>query len=95
MNTQEDLATCPFCGTEMYIESNRDWHRLKGDHDDECVFEIKEEAMTVSATKENLAWMIAVWNRRSASNNEEQKEPERFFGNNIREAIQLFKKIFQ
>ena len=61
----KDLATCPFCGTEMYIESNRDWHRLKGYHDNDCVFEIEEEAMMVSATEENLAWMIGVWNRRS------------------------------
>lgn len=61
----KDLLSCPFCGTEMYIESNRDWHRLKGDHDNNCVFEIEEEVMMVPGNEEGLAWMIATWNRRN------------------------------
>ena len=59
-----DPDNCPFCNTEMRIKSNRDWHRLKGNHAGDCVFEAEEEAMMVSATDANLAWMIAVWNKR-------------------------------
>jgi hypothetical protein len=62
----KDLLSCPFCDAVMTIESNRDWHRLKGNHDADCVFETEEEAMMVPATDENLAWMVAAWNRRAA-----------------------------
>lgn len=30
---------CPFCGCEMTIRSNQDWHHLDGDHDEACPFD--------------------------------------------------------
>jgi hypothetical protein len=61
-----DLLSCPFCDVKMRVESNRDWHRLKGDHDDECIWDTDEDVLMVSALEENLAWMVAAWNRRAA-----------------------------
>jgi hypothetical protein len=58
------LERCPFCGCQARIESNRDWHKLKGDHDDDCVF-FAEEMMVVPATEDQLQAMIKDWNRRA------------------------------
>lgn len=57
-------AACPFCGCEMTIRSNRDWHHLEGDHDDYCVFVEGDPTMTGPATPEQLAVMLRDWNRR-------------------------------
>lgn len=62
MNKQ--LKACPFCGCSMSVRSNRDWHRLVGDHDEQCVF-VEEETMMVPATDEQLAVVVADWNRRA------------------------------
>lgn len=34
----QELKLCPFCGCSIRLESNHDWHRLQGDHDDACPF---------------------------------------------------------
>jgi hypothetical protein len=47
----------------MEIDSNRDWHHLRGDHDPECVF-AGEPVLTVPATPENIEWLARTWNRR-------------------------------
>ena len=48
----------------MRIQSNRDWHRLVGEHDEKCVF-TDSETMMVPATNEQLALVIEDWNRRA------------------------------
>lgn len=58
-------AACPFCGCEMTVRSNRDWHHLEGDHNESCPFDDRPEStMTVPATDEQLRLMIGDWNRR-------------------------------
>lgn len=64
MSTAE-LKGCPFCGCEVRIVSNRDWHRLGGDHTPECIFDEQEHVM-VPATETERAWLISAWNGRVA-----------------------------
>lgn len=61
---------CPFCGCQMRIRSNRDWHHLEGDHDGHCVFSEDDPTMSVPATPEQLPWMLNDWNRRHNASNE-------------------------
>lgn len=63
--SQAELANCPFCGCAMHIGSTRDWHKLYGPHDDDCVF-IDDYAMIVPASDEPRAAMVRDWNRRAA-----------------------------
>lgn len=49
----EELKPCPFCGCSMRLESNRDWHRIVGDHALECAF-TDSETMVVPATKSSV-----------------------------------------
>jgi hypothetical protein len=68
MNQPDKAAVptpCVFCGCTMRIFSNRDWHHLQGDHEDDCPFDGDEDTMCVPATIESHAWMIAAWNRRA------------------------------
>ncbi|WP_261312032.1 Lar family restriction alleviation protein [Pseudomonas aeruginosa] len=60
----EELKPCPFCGCSMRLESNRDWHRIVGDHALECVF-TDSETMVVPATKEQRDIAVSDWNIRS------------------------------
>jgi hypothetical protein len=55
---------CPFCGGAMHVRSNRDWHRIIGEHSEECFFDSERQQMMVPATDVDLAEMIAAWNRR-------------------------------
>ena len=48
-----ELKPCPFCGCSMRLESNRDWHRIVGDHALECAF-TDSETMVVPATKSSV-----------------------------------------
>lgn len=57
------LKACPFCACTVRIESNRDWHRIVGEHDDRCPF-VERETMMVPASAEQLAFVVADWNRR-------------------------------
>lgn len=58
------LRPCPFCGCAMAIESNRDWHRIVGDHDEECMF-VERETCMVPATDDQLQAAQKDWNRRA------------------------------
>lgn len=58
------LLPCPFCNAAMSIESNRDWHRIIGEHDERCLF-MDRETVTVPATPEQLTLAVRDWNRRA------------------------------
>ncbi|MFW4716639.1 Lar family restriction alleviation protein [Pseudomonas aeruginosa] len=60
----EELKPCPFCGCSMHLESNRDWHRIVGDHALECAF-TDSETMVVPATKEQRDIAVSDWNARA------------------------------
>ena len=60
-----ELLPCPFCGGAARIQSNRDWHRLYADHDDECVFEADDHALMYPAQPGYLIQIAEDWNRRS------------------------------
>lgn len=60
----EELKPCPFCGCSMRLESNRDWHRIVGDHALECAF-TDSETMVVPATKEQRDIAVSDWNTRA------------------------------
>lgn len=60
---------CAHCGCAIRIESNRDWHRLFGDHDEECLYEPDEEVLMYPATVEGKATMLQAWNRRAGETN--------------------------
>jgi hypothetical protein len=62
----EELKPCPFCGGRAHIDSNRDWHRLRGEHTSKCVFDHYEEMATAPATAEGLVWLYTAWNGRAA-----------------------------
>ncbi|HFL2728915.1 TPA: Lar family restriction alleviation protein [Pseudomonas aeruginosa] len=59
-----ELKPCPFCGCSMHLESNRDWHRIVGDHALECVF-LDSETVVVPATKEQRDIAVSDWNARA------------------------------
>lgn len=59
-----ELKPCPFCGCSMHLESNRDWHRIVGDHALECVF-TDSETLVVPATKEQRDIAVSDWNTRA------------------------------
>lgn len=65
-NTPRLLKACPFCKCAMRIESNRDWHRIFGDHTEACLFDEDVEQMMVPATPEQLALLVECWNDRPA-----------------------------
>lgn len=62
---QQVLKPCPFCGCEIRLESNRDWHRLQGDHSDNCPFEGGDETLMSPATDEQLELLYRDWNTRA------------------------------
>lgn len=64
MDHKNKLLPCPFCGTAMRIESNRDWHRLIGEHSEKCVF-LDPETMMVPAKDDQLALIFEDWNTRA------------------------------
>ncbi|MBG4888329.1 Lar family restriction alleviation protein [Pseudomonas aeruginosa] len=59
-----ELKPCPFCGCSMHLESNRDWHRIVGDHSAECVF-LDSETMMVPDIEDQREIAIADWNTRA------------------------------
>jgi hypothetical protein len=59
-----ELKPCPFCNCKMALESNRDWHRIVGEHDEECMF-LERETCMVPATDDQLAIAVNDWNRRA------------------------------
>ncbi len=59
------LLPCPFCAGPVRITSNRDWHKLTGDHTPDCVFD-EDYVTMVPANNDSLEWLVAAWNRRAA-----------------------------
>ena len=59
-----DLKPCPFCGGIVHIESNRDTHKLVGDHTDDCFFD-DDTMMEGPAIDSAKHQMIQFWNKRS------------------------------
>lgn len=58
------LKPCPFCACAMRIESNRDWHRIFGNHTETCLFDEDVEQLMVPATPDQFALMVECWNDR-------------------------------
>ena len=65
MSDKIELKACPFCGIAARLESNRDWHRIIVDHDEQCAF-LDPEVVMVPATDDQLKLAVADWNRRVA-----------------------------
>jgi hypothetical protein len=59
------LKPCPFCGVEMHIKSNRDTHKVLGDHADNCIFDLDDATAEYFATDDALGHLIENWNRRA------------------------------
>lgn len=59
-----ELQPCPFCGCEMSINSNRDWHRPVGKHGENCVLD-HDHDIIYAATPQGRAFLIEDWNRRA------------------------------
>lgn len=68
-----ELRPCPFCSADMRVESNRDWHRVMGDHTEEWVF-TDSETMMVPATNAQRSIMVADWNQRTQPAEQHQGE---------------------
>lgn len=60
-----ELKSCPFCGSIPYIESNRDWHKLKPTCPDTCIFDGDVDISQVSARPEDRQMMVDDWNTRT------------------------------
>jgi hypothetical protein len=60
-----ELLPCPFCSGAARIESNRDWHRLYADHDENCLFDNEDEMLMFPAQPGYLAEIAELWNRRA------------------------------
>ena len=59
----EELKPCPFCGGRAWLESNRDWHRVKCDHNGNCI--IDEFEPMYSGHEQGKGWIIQDWNQRA------------------------------
>lgn len=60
------LEPCPFCGVNVQIQSNRDWHKLVGAHAEDCVFD-DDYSFMVPADAGGYDWLVSAWNRRTPS----------------------------
>jgi len=68
MEEKQELRPCPFCGCEVHFDSNRDWHRVEGNHLPDCVFsDCDDPVIMVPATEDGKAWVTGAWNRRTPS----------------------------
>lgn len=62
-----ELKACPFCGGKVQFSSNRDWHRIEGQHADGCFFDgdwLGEMSM-VPATDDAKQFILEAWNTRA------------------------------
>lgn len=69
-NSTDRLNPCPFCGCTMRIVSNRDTHKLRGDHDEDCFFADDEDQAEVYATDAGKHWVLTAWNRRHGASHD-------------------------
>ena len=60
---EQELKACPFCGCDMHIDGDGDWHHIDGKHDVTCVF-AGQAAMTVPGNALALVRMCEAWNTR-------------------------------
>lgn len=67
----QELLGCPFCGCAMRFDSNRDWHKLEGSHEEHCVFDNYEPAIIVPAEDSAKSWAITAWNTRHGAGDAE------------------------
>jgi hypothetical protein len=79
----DELKPCPFCGCAMRISAvARDWWRLDGDHDADCM--LRSSETDVPQTPDQLEALRADWNRRTtplpASGEPEVPEPRLYVG---------------
>ena len=65
VSVSEELLNCPFCGGSMRIVSNRDWHKLCGDHAADCFIVDQDVHDMVPATDTERAALVSAWNRRT------------------------------
>lgn len=61
--TKTDLDPCPFCGAEVRIISNHEYHKLVGQHKETCLFD-DDYVTLVPATDEGLAHLVKAWHHR-------------------------------
>lgn len=61
----DELKPCPLCGGAMSIRTNRDWHRLVGEHSEDCLLEGFEPYFP--AIPKDRDTLVSGWNRRSPS----------------------------
>lgn len=61
----QELLPCPFCGCAVEVKSNRDWHRISGNHTEECLFHECVDFVMVPATDDQRVLAVAAWNTRS------------------------------
>jgi hypothetical protein len=60
----DDLKACPFCGARVDFVSNRDWHRIQGDHSENCPLVDYEFAAPATDAQRLVA--AEQWNTRAA-----------------------------
>ena len=75
-DTREALEPCPLCGGAMSVRTNRDWHRLVGEHAENCLMHGFEPYY--AATPKDREALVAAWNRRAAlaATGAVEREPE-------------------
>jgi len=68
-----DLLPCPFCGCSMSMSAvARDWWRVAGDHDDDCIlYDQRHDAPQSDDQKQAL---IEAWNSRAALQSQDRDE---------------------
>lgn len=58
-----ELKPCPFCSCVMQIESNRDWHKITGDHGGWCLWN-EDTDFSWPATEVGMSNLLKTWNTR-------------------------------
>jgi hypothetical protein len=58
----EDLKPCPLCGGAMSVRTGRDWHRLIGEHAEDC--QMQDFEPFYPATPQGREALVSGWSRR-------------------------------